>query len=171
MTQINIYSRHCSRWVPIDLIHKSQNAPVPYPTMQHPEQKCAHFCSECCIVGYGTGAFWDLWNWSIVELLRRHRHMSQPLAIVTTQRPIILAGFLWTLSYHNISLILGRICGSVNFLASAVIINWRRAMCTTWIKALIILQWRDSMRTTCNFSTELIRNLSIWFAERQNYVN
>ena len=33
--------------------------------MQHSEQKCAHFCSECCIMGYGTGAFWDLWDWSI----------------------------------------------------------------------------------------------------------
>ena len=48
----------------IDLIHKSQNAPVPYPTMPHSEQKCAHFCSEWSIVGYGTDAFWDLWNWS-----------------------------------------------------------------------------------------------------------
>ena len=48
----------------IDLIHKSQNAPVPYPTMPHSE-KFAHFCSEWNIVGYGTGAFWDLWNWSI----------------------------------------------------------------------------------------------------------
>ena len=50
----------------IDLIHKSQNAPVPYTTMLHSEQKCAHFCSEWSIVGYGTGAFWDLWNWSIL---------------------------------------------------------------------------------------------------------
>ena len=50
----------------IDLIHKSQNAPVQYPTMLHSEQKCAHFCSEWSIVGYGTGAFWDLWKWSIV---------------------------------------------------------------------------------------------------------
>ena len=49
----------------IDLIHKSQNAPVPYPTMLNSEQKCAHFCSEWSIVGYGTGAFWDLLNWSI----------------------------------------------------------------------------------------------------------
>ena len=49
----------------IDLIHKSQNAPVPYPTILHSEQKCAHFCSEWSIVGYGTGAFWDLWNGSI----------------------------------------------------------------------------------------------------------
>ena len=49
----------------IDLIHKSHNAPVPYPTMHHSEQKCAHFCSEWCIVGYGTGALWDLWIRSI----------------------------------------------------------------------------------------------------------
>ena len=49
----------------IDLIHKSRNAPLPYPTMHHPEQKCAHFCSEWYIVGWGTGALWDLWDWSI----------------------------------------------------------------------------------------------------------
>ena len=49
----------------IDLIHKSQNASVSYPTMFYSEQKCAHFCSERNIVVYGTGAFWDLWNWSI----------------------------------------------------------------------------------------------------------
>ena len=52
-------TRNCD--ISIDLIHKSQNAPVPYLTMLHSE----HFCSEWSIVGYGTGAFWDLWNWSI----------------------------------------------------------------------------------------------------------
>ena len=51
--------------VSIDPIHKSQNAPVPYPTVLHSEQKCAHFCSEWSIVGYGTDAFWDFWNRSI----------------------------------------------------------------------------------------------------------
>ena len=43
----------------IDLINKSHNAPNPYPTMHHSEQKGAHFCSgmvHCgiwirCIVG------------------------------------------------------------------------------------------------------------------------
>ena len=49
----------------IDLIYKSQNALVPYPIMLHSEQNRAHFCSEWSIMGYGTGAFWDLWNWSI----------------------------------------------------------------------------------------------------------
>ena len=29
---------------------------VPYPTIHRSEQKCAHFCSEWCIMGYGTGA-------------------------------------------------------------------------------------------------------------------
>ena len=52
----------------IDQFHKSQNAPVPYPTMLHSEQKCTHFCSEWSIVGYGTGAFWDLWIKSIWRL-------------------------------------------------------------------------------------------------------
>ena len=52
-------------WIPIDPIHKSQNALVPYPTIHHSEQKCVHFCSEWCIVGYGTGALWDLRNWAI----------------------------------------------------------------------------------------------------------
>ena len=55
----------CARRPTIDLIQKSQNAPVPYPRMLHSEQKCAHFCSEWSILGYGTGTFWDLWNWSI----------------------------------------------------------------------------------------------------------
>ena len=44
----------------IDQFHKSQNAPVPYPTMLHSEQKYAHFCSEWSLVEYGTYAFWDL---------------------------------------------------------------------------------------------------------------
>ena len=49
----------------IDIIHKSQNATVPYPTMHHWKQKCAHFCSEWCIVGSGADALWDMWIWSI----------------------------------------------------------------------------------------------------------
>ena len=43
-----------------DQFHKSQNAPVPYLTMIHSNQKSAHFCSEWSIMGYGTNAFWDL---------------------------------------------------------------------------------------------------------------
>ena len=46
--------------------NRNVHAPVPYPRMLHSEQKCAHFCSEWRILGYGTGAFWDLWNWFII---------------------------------------------------------------------------------------------------------
>ena len=49
----------------IELIHKSLNAPVLYPTMLHSEQKCAHFCSKWNVVGYETSTFWDLWHWAI----------------------------------------------------------------------------------------------------------
>ena len=52
--------------IKINQFHRSQNVPAPYPTMRNSEQKCAHFCSEWCIVGYGTGAFWDLWIRPIV---------------------------------------------------------------------------------------------------------
>ena len=52
----------------IDVIHKSHNALVPYPTMQHSEQKCTHFCSEWCIVEYGTGALHD----GICEMVPLH---------------------------------------------------------------------------------------------------
>ena len=39
-----------SKAVTIDLFHKSHNVTVPYPTMHHQEQKCAHICSEWCMV-------------------------------------------------------------------------------------------------------------------------
>ena len=38
----------------IDQFHKSQNAPVPYPTMLHSEQKCANFCSKWSIAVNGS---------------------------------------------------------------------------------------------------------------------
>ena len=42
---------------------------VPYPTTHHSERKCAHFCSEWCIVGHVSDALWDLWEWSLYVLL------------------------------------------------------------------------------------------------------
>ena len=53
------------RFCIIDQFHKSQDASVSYPTMLYSEQKCAYICSEWSIVGYGTGAFCDLWIRSI----------------------------------------------------------------------------------------------------------
>ena len=57
---LNVLAKMQTRLDPIDLIHKSQNALVPYHITLHSEQKCAHFCSEWNIVGFGTCEFWDL---------------------------------------------------------------------------------------------------------------
>ena len=41
----------CDLWInftDINLLHKSHNAPIRYPTMHHSEQKCAHFFSVHC---------------------------------------------------------------------------------------------------------------------------
>ena len=55
----------------IDPSHKSQNASVPYPTMHHfVTEMFTHVhisVTKCCIVGYGTDAFWDLWDGSILS--------------------------------------------------------------------------------------------------------
>ena len=50
----------------IDQSYKSHNAL--YSTMHHSEQKCIHFHSEWCIVGYGTITLWDLLDWSLATL-------------------------------------------------------------------------------------------------------
>ena len=63
----------------IDQYHKSYNAPVPYPTMHHSEQKWAHFCSEWCIVGYGTDALWDLLIRSIVGYFTGNAQLNPKL--------------------------------------------------------------------------------------------
>ena len=51
MMAINQLNEILTKDTPIELIHKTQNAPVPYSTMFHSEQKCAHFCSGWSIVG------------------------------------------------------------------------------------------------------------------------
>ena len=55
--------------VTIDPSHKSHNASHKYPIMHHlVTEMCTHVhisVTKCCIVGYGTDAFWDLWNGSI----------------------------------------------------------------------------------------------------------
>ena len=63
VSQSEARASHTKNSKQMDLNHKSQNVPIPYPTMLHPEQKSAHFCSEWSIMGYETDAFWDLWNW------------------------------------------------------------------------------------------------------------
>ena len=55
----------------------SHNAPL----IQN--RNVAHFCSEWSIVGYRTGAFWDLWNWS-------NKTVCMPL--FTTLDPVVIIG-------------------------------------------------------------------------------
>ena len=50
-------------------------------TMFHSQQQCAHFGSEWIIVGYGIGAFMDLWNRSIVS------NTMQEICHVSTKNP------------------------------------------------------------------------------------
>ena len=37
---------------------------------------CAHFCSEWNIVGYGTGASWEWWNWSVSSSFVLNQYIS-----------------------------------------------------------------------------------------------
>ena len=66
--------------IAVDQIHKFHNVPVPYPKIQHSEQKYAYFCSEWCIVGYGTGALWDLWDWCITW---RQNNLTTTLPLIS----------------------------------------------------------------------------------------
>ena len=56
-----------------DLLHKSHNAPVPYPTTYHFVQFITDLCTpvhisvtKCCIVRYLSNVLWDLWDWSVI---------------------------------------------------------------------------------------------------------
>ena len=58
-----------ANFIAIDPSHKSHNASHKYPIMHHfVTEMCTHVhisVTKCCIVGYDTDAFWDLWNGSI----------------------------------------------------------------------------------------------------------
>ena len=58
--EVQVQQKHPENMGKIDLVHISRNATVQYPTMLHSEQKIAYFWSEWSVVGYRTGAFWDL---------------------------------------------------------------------------------------------------------------
>ena len=71
--------------IQLDQIHKSHNAPVPYPTTYQSEQKYTHFYTDWSIVGYGTVALWDLFDWSNVWVGRKVTgHISDILGTCLT---------------------------------------------------------------------------------------
>ena len=64
------------RW--IDSSHNSHNALDKYPTMHHFVTEmctCVHISvTKWSIVGHGTVALWDLWDWSNKPALVQHTH-------------------------------------------------------------------------------------------------
>ena len=147
----SVYSRHRSfMWFVCLNWHKSTF----YPATAPDDFKMLTYCD---VIDTWAGR-WQLW---FMETFLSQWRWGQWLKefVKYTSMP----------SFSNF--IIERIWRYVNCLASDVIINWRRATRTTWIKAFMILQWWDSMRTTCGVSTEQLRNPSIWFAESRNYVN
>ena len=74
----------------IDLIHKSDNATVPYPTMHHfVQEMCTHVdisATKWGIVGYLSNALWNSWDGSILWPVKAshitpvaHPFISHPL--------------------------------------------------------------------------------------------
>ena len=63
----------------IDMLHKSHNAPVPYPTMHHFEPEISYKMVHCGIFSY---ALWDLWDGFI----------SFTMAVFENSLEFILAG-------------------------------------------------------------------------------
>ena len=63
------FASFCQSLVPLDLLHKSHNAPVIYPTIYHFVTEmctCVYISvTKWCIVGYLFDALWDLWDGSI----------------------------------------------------------------------------------------------------------
>ena len=95
----------------IDLTHKSQHVPVPYPTTLHSEQKCAHFCSERSIVRYGTCAFGIrkinlfakifLVTESFLSIIGKWPHSSATLLFTTSQIWCFVCPFSIISPYRN----------------------------------------------------------------------
>ena len=78
----------------IDRLHKSHNAPFPYPTRHHFITEmctCVHISvTKWCIVGYLPDALWDLWDGSI-KLYYLFIWCGQP---VVTQKCVPYSNFI-----------------------------------------------------------------------------
>ena len=90
---------HCCS---INQFHKFHNAPVPYPTMLHSEQQCAHFCSEWSIVGYGTDPFLELW---IRSTDNKYTMVYTQTNAITCTKPFIHTWFIQAWKSHGVSIL------------------------------------------------------------------
>ena len=88
--------------------HKPHNAPVTHPATHHSEQKCAHFCSEWYILGYESGALWDLCMLFIPWWRHKNEIFSALLALcghrwiaLTKASDVELWCFLWSAPWIN----------------------------------------------------------------------
>ena len=74
-----------------DLVHKSHNAPIPYPTMHHFVSEmctCVHISvTKLCIVGYWSNVLWDLWDGSVQYLAWSASHSVPHLHKSSAQGP------------------------------------------------------------------------------------
>ena len=81
--------------------------------MHHSEQKCAHFCSEWSIVGYGTGALWD---YELVQLL-----------LSSTKQPLNWFPNTWISWLHFV-----KVCDEHK---AIMLISWQKVCHGNWLPA------------------------------------
>ena len=93
LLSLSVLLDSCDKLTHLTYIHKSHDASVPYPAMHHSEQKCAHFCSEWCIVGYETGASW---GWVSEWVSERASEVSEWVSLTRfcSHRTLCSVGFV-----------------------------------------------------------------------------
>ena len=142
----------------IDHSNKSHNALVSYPTMHHSEQKCAHFCSEWCIVGYGTGAFWD---WSIWVV-------HHPHTVVKSSDMIIIIGYsMWHISDKDKTWIKLWTCNQSLHSSPAQVSHQVFILC---VVGIIDDAVKPHYKTVCNSTSITKRQINGLVQERRNSI-
>ena len=74
----------------LDLLYKSHNTPVPYPSIAPFCNRNVHISgTKCCIVGYMPDALWDLWDGSLkLHFERLHFEMFKDKAPSLMEVPL-----------------------------------------------------------------------------------
>ena len=89
MLRVNNSNNRHKELIQIDQSHKSHNAPVPYPTIHHWNINMHISVPKWCIVGYGTGALCDLWDW--YHLCTFHETIGHVTLVAINGPTILLA--------------------------------------------------------------------------------